>query len=107
MTKQDPTVVALKAAFFERYAIQLNARIAGGSQRDCLVLVVPDFRKRVEVDRAQLVEIGIWLEAQGYYLCEDYGRVGLLASPSGWTCWHGGASVKVRRCPDRSNEMTN
>jgi hypothetical protein len=97
MTKQDPSVVALKAAFFERYAIQLNARIAGGSQRDCLILAVPEFRKRVEVDRVLLVEIGVWLEAQGYYLCEDYGRVGLLASPSGWTCWHHGVSVKVRR----------
>lgn len=101
MTKQALFVVALKAAFFERYAIQLNVRIAGGSQRDCLLLAVPEFRKQAEVDRAQLVEIGVWLEAQGYYLCEDYGRVGLLASPSGWTCWHGGASVKVRYCPDR------
>ena len=101
MTKQAPHVVALKAAFFERYAIQLNVRIAGGSQRDCLVLAVPEFRKRAEVDRAQLVEIGVWLEAQGYYLCEDYGRVGLLASPSGWTCWHHGSSVKVRHCPDQ------
>lgn len=98
MTKQAPHVVALKAAFFERYAIQLNARIAGGSPRDCLVLAVPAFRKRVEIDRSQLIDIGIWLESQGYYLCEDYGRVGLLASPSGWTCWNAGVSVKVRRC---------
>lgn len=98
MTKQAPHVVALKAAFFERFAIQLNARIAGGSQRDCLVLAVPAFRKRVEIDRSQLIDIGIWLESQGYYLCEDYGRVGLLASPSGWTCWNAGVSVKVRRC---------
>ena len=59
MTKQAPHVVALKAAFFERYGIQLNARIAGGSQRDCLVLAVPEFRKRAEVDRAQLIDIGI------------------------------------------------
>jgi hypothetical protein len=101
MTKQALHVVALKKAFFDRYAIQLNVRIAGGSQRDCLVLVVPEFRKLPEVDRVQLVDIGIWLEAQGYYSCEDYGRVGLLASPSGWTCWHGGASVKVRYCLDR------
>jgi hypothetical protein len=100
MTKQAPHVVALKVAFFERYAIQLNARIAGGSQRDCLVLAVPAFRKRAEVDRSQLIDIGIWLEAQGYYLCEDYGRVGLLASPSGWTCWNAGVSVKVRLCPE-------
>lgn len=99
MTKQEPHVVALKAAFFERYAIQLNARIAGGSQRDCLVLAVPEFRKRSEIDRSQLISIGIWLEAQGYFLCEDYGRVGLLASPSGWTCWNAGVSVKVRYCP--------
>ena len=101
MTKQAPHVVALKKAFFDRYAIQLNVRMAGGSQRGCLVLAVPEFRKLPEVDRVQLVDIGIWLEAQGYYSCEDYGRVGLLASPSGWTCWHGGASVKVRYCPDR------
>ena len=99
MTKQAPHVVALKAAFFERYAIQLNARIAGGSQRDCLVLAVPAFRKRVEIERSQLIDIGIWLEAQDYYLCEDYGRVGLLASPSGWTCWNAGVSVKVRYWP--------
>lgn len=99
MTRQDPHVVALKAAFFDRYAIQLNARIAGGSQRDCLVLAVPEFRKSTEIDRSQLVNIGIWLESQGYYLCEDYGRVGLLASPSGWTCWNAGVSVKVRYCP--------
>ena len=100
MTKQAAHVVALKAAFFQHYAIPLNARIAGGSQRDCLVLAVPAFRKRGEVDRAQLIGIGIWLEAQGYFLCEDYGRVGLLASPSGWTCWDGGVSVKVRRWPE-------
>lgn len=99
MTKQEPHVVALKAAFFERYAIQLNARIAGGAERDCLVLAVPEFRKRPEIDRALLIEIGIWLEAQGYFLCEDYGRVGLLASPSGWTCWNAGVSVKVRYRP--------
>ncbi|NMZ37091.1 hypothetical protein [Pseudomonas proteolytica] len=101
MTKQEPRVLALKAAFFERYAIQLNARIAGASQRDCLVLAVPAFRKRAEIDRSQLINIGIWLEDQGYYLCEDYGQVGLLASPSGWTCWNAGVSVKVRWCPDR------
>jgi hypothetical protein len=108
MTKQAPHVAALKAAFFERYAIQLNVRIAGGTQRDCLMLAVPEFRKQTEVDRVQLVGIGIWLEAQGYYLCEDYGRVGLLASPSGWTCWHDGVSVKVRYCPDRlaNNDLT-
>jgi hypothetical protein len=99
MTKQAAHVVALKAAFFERYGFSINARIAGGSQRDCLVLAVPNFRQRAEVDRALLIEIGIWLEAQGYYLCEDYGRVGLLASPSGWTCWNAGVSVKVRRWP--------
>lgn len=101
MTKQEPHVVALKAAFFDRYAIQLNARIAGGTQRDCLLLAVPEFRKRSVIDRSQLIDIGIWLEAQGYFLCEDYGRVGLLASPSGWTCWNAGVSVKVRRCQDR------
>ena len=100
MTKQAAHVVALKAAFFERYGIRLNARIAGGSQRDCLVLAIPTFRKRAEVDRSQLIEIGVWLEAQGYYLCEDYGRVGLLASPSGWTCWNAGVSVKVRLLPE-------
>jgi hypothetical protein len=101
MTKQEPHVVALKAAFFDRYAIQLNARIAGGTQRDCLLLAVPEFRKRSVIDRSQLIDIGIWLEAQGYFLCEDYGRVGLLASPSGWTCWNAGVSVKVRRCPEK------
>ena len=101
MTKQEPHVVALKAAFFDRYAIQLNARIAGGTQRDCLLLAVPEFRKRSVIDRSQLIDIGIWLEAQGYFLCEDYGRVGLLASPSGWTCWNAGVSVKVRLCPDK------
>lgn len=101
MTKQEPHVVALKAAFFDRYAIQLNARIAGGTQRDCLLLAVPEFRKRSVIDRSQLIDIGVWLEAQGYFLCEDYGRVGLLASPSGWTCWNAGASVKVRLCPDK------
>ncbi len=101
MTKQEPHVVALKAAFFDRYAIQLNARIAGGAQRDCLLLAVPEFRKRSVIDRSQLIDIGIWLEAQGYFLCEDYGRVGLLASPSGWTCWNAGVSVKVRLCPDK------
>lgn len=100
MTKQAPRVVSLKTAFFERYGIQLNARMAGGAQRDCLVLAVPEFRKRSEIDRSQLIDIGIWLEAQGYYLCEDYGRVGLLASPSGWTCWNAGVSVKVRHCTD-------
>ncbi|MDQ0982682.1 hypothetical protein [Pseudomonas synxantha] len=101
MTKQEPHVVALKAAFFDRYAIQLNARIAGGTQRDCLLLAVPEFRKRSVIDRSQLIDIGIWLEAQGYFLCEDYGRVGILASPSGWTCWNAGVSVKVRLCPDK------
>lgn len=101
MTKQEPHVVALKAAFFDRYAIQLNARIAGGTQRDCLLLAVPEFRKRTVIDRSQLIDIGIWLEAQGYFLCEDYGRVGILASPSGWTCWNAGVSVKVRLCPDK------
>lgn len=101
MTKQEPHVVALKAAFFDRYAIQLNARIAGGTQRDCLLLAVPEFRKRSVIDRSQLIDIGIWLEAQGYFLCEDYGRVGLLASPSGWTCWNAGVSVKVRLCPEK------
>jgi hypothetical protein len=101
MTKQEPHVVALKAAFFDRYAIQLNVRIAGGTQRDCLLLAVPEFRKRSVIDRSQLIDIGIWLEAQGYFLCEDYGRVGLLASPSGWTCWNAGVSVKVRLCPDK------
>ena len=101
MTKQEPHVVALKAAFFDRYAIQLNARIAGGTQRDCLLLAVPEFRKRSVIDRSQLIDIGIWLEAQGYFLCEDYGRVGILASPSGWTCWNAGVSVKVRQCPDK------
>lgn len=101
MTKQAPHVVALKAAFFDRYAIQLNVRIAGGAQRDCLVLAVPEFRKSTEIDRLRLINIGIWLEAQGYYLCEDYGRVGLLASPSGWTCWNAGVSVKVRYWPGR------
>ncbi|MBC6626170.1 hypothetical protein [Pseudomonas sp.] len=101
MTKQEPHVVALKAAFFDRYAIQLNARIAGGTQRDCLLLAVPEFRKRSVIDRSQLIDIGIWLEAQGYFLCEDYGRVGLLASPSGWTCWNAGVSVKVRLWPEK------
>ena len=101
MTKQEPHVVALKAAFFDRYAIQLNARIAGGTQRDCLLLAGPEFRKRSVIDRSQLIDIGIWLEAQGYFLCEDYGRVGLLASPSGWTCWNAGVSVKVRLCPEK------
>lgn len=101
MTKQEPHVVALKAAFFDRYAIQLNARIAGGTQRDCLLLAVPEFRKRSVIDRSQLIDIGIWLEAQGYFLCEDYGRVGILASPSGWTCWNAGVSVKVRLRPDK------
>lgn len=101
MTKQEPHVVALKAAFFDRYAIQLNARIAGGTQRDCLLLAVPEFRKRSVIDRSQLIDIGIWLEAQGYFLCEDYGRVGLLASPSGWTCWNAGVSVKVRLCLEK------
>lgn len=101
MTKQEPHVVALKAAFFDRYAIQLNARIAGGTQRDCLLLAVPEFRKRSVIDRSQLIDIGIWLEAQGYFLCEDYGRVGILASPSGWTCWNAGVSVKVRLCHDK------
>jgi hypothetical protein len=101
MTKQEPHVVALKAAFFDRYAIQLNARIAGGTQRDCLLLAVPEFRKRSVIDRSQLIDIGIWLEAQGYFLCEDYGLVGLLASPSGWTCWNAGVSVKVRLCPEK------
>ena len=101
MTKQEPHVVALKAAFFDRYAIQLNARSAGGTQRDCLLLAVPEFRKRSVIDRSQLIDIGIWLEAQGYFLCEDYGRVGILASPSGWTCWNAGVSVKVRQCPDK------
>lgn len=101
MTKQEPHVVALKAAFFDRYAIQLNARIAGGTQRDCLLLAVPEFRKRSVIDRSQLIDIGIWLEAQGYFLCEDYGRVGILASPSGWTCWNAGVSVKVRLCPEK------
>lgn len=101
MTKQEPHVVALKAAFFDRYAIQLNARIAGGTQRDCLLLAVPEFRKRSVIDRSQLIDIGIWLEAQGYFLCEDYGRVGILASPSGWTCWNAGVSVKVRLCLDK------
>ena len=100
MTKQAPSVVALKAAFFERYGIPLNARIAGGSQRDCLILAVPAFRHRAEIERAQLIDIGIWLEGQGFYLSEDYGRVGLLASPSGWTCWNAGVSVKVRFCPN-------
>ncbi|MCD5980528.1 hypothetical protein [Pseudomonas quasicaspiana] len=100
MTKQAPHVVALKAAFFKRFEMQINARIAGGSQRDCLVLAVPEFRQRPEIDRALLIDIGIWLESRGYYLCEDYGRVGLLASPSGWTCWNAGVSVKVRFWPD-------
>ena len=104
MTKQAPYVAALKAAFFERYGFTLNARLAGGSQRHCLILAVPEFRKRPVIDRAQLIDIGIWLEAKGYYLCEDYARVGLLASPSGWTCWNAGVSVKVRR---RSAAVTN
>ena len=54
---------------------------------------------------ALLVRIGGWLEANGYYLCHDYGRQGLLSSPAGWTCWDGGAVVLVRVWPN--NETTN
>lgn len=99
MTKQAPHVVALKAAFLKAYGLKLNVRIAGGSWRDCLVLAVPSFRQSDQTDRALLVEIGGWLETQGFYLCQDYGRVGLLSSPSGWTCWNGGVSVLVRYFP--------
>ncbi|WP_157955113.1 hypothetical protein [Pseudomonas sp. S5D5] len=74
-------MVALKAAFFERYAIQLNARIAGGS-RDCLVLAVPEFRKRAEIDRSQLISIGIWLEAQGFFV-----RGLRPCRPAGFALW--------------------
>lgn len=99
MTKQAPHVVALKVAFSEHYALQLNARLAGGARRDCLVLTVPAFKQRAEIDRTLLIDIGIWLESRGYFLCHDYGRVGLLSSPSGWTCWDSGVSVMVRHYP--------
>ncbi len=83
MTKQAPHVVALKAAFWNTYGLKVNVRIAGGSLRDCLILAVPEFRKSDETDRAMLIEVGGWLEEQGFYLCQDYGRVGLLSSPAG------------------------
>lgn len=105
MTKQAPHVAALKAAFLDAFAMKLNARQAGGSKRDCLRLSIPDFLKAEEVDRAQLVMLGGWLEARGYYLCHDFARQGLLSSPAGWTCWEGGAVVMVRYC--RDNEKTN
>ena len=103
MNKQAPHVVALKAAFFDAYEMKLNVRKAGGSLRECLILTVPDLRGREEVDRAQLVELGGWLEERGYYLCHDFHRQGLLSSPAGWTCWNGGATVLVRYWPDKEN----
>lgn len=99
MTKQAPHVTALKADFLKKYEMKLNVRMAGGSLRDCMILAVPDFRRSDQSDRALLIEIGGWLETQGFYLCQDYGRVGILSSPSGWTCWNGGASVLVRYFP--------
>lgn len=96
MTKQSPHVMALKADFLNQYGFKLNARMAGGSLRECLILSIPEFRKAERSDRSKLVEIGGWLETRGFYLCQDYGRAGLLSSPSGWTCWNGGVSVLVR-----------
>lgn len=96
MTKQASHVVVLKANFLKMYGMKLNVRVAGGSYRDCLALAVPAFRQSDQTDRALLIEIGEWLETHGFYLCQDYGRVGLLSSPSGWTCWNGGVSVLVR-----------
>lgn len=103
MNKQAPHVVALKAAFLDAYEMKLNVRKAGGSLRECLILTVPALRGREEVDRAQLVELGGWLEERGYYLCHDFHRQGLLSSPAGWTCWNGGATVLVRYWPDKEN----
>lgn len=99
MSKQAPHVAALKAAFLDAYGMKINARIAGGSLRECLVLAVPALALSEQSDRAQLVEIGAWLEARGFYLCHDYHRQGLLSAPSGWTCWNGGVSVLVRYWP--------
>lgn len=99
MTKQDQHLIALKAAFLDAFSLKLNARKLGGSKHDCLRLAVPGFALGEGGDRALLVKIGGWLEAQGYYLCHDYGRQGLLSSPAGWTCWDGGAVVLVRFWP--------
>lgn len=99
MTKQAPHVVALKAAFLETFGLKINVRNAGGSLRDCLYMAVPSFRESEQTDRALLIELGGWLETRGFYLCQDHGRVGLLSSPSGWTCWNGGVSVLIRYNP--------
>lgn len=106
MTKQAPHVVALKAAFLDAFGLKLNARrLVGSKYANCLRLAVPEFAGGEGGDRALLVRIGGWLEANGYYLCHDYGRQGLLSSPAGWTCWDGGAVVLVRFWPN--NETTN
>ena len=99
MTRQAPYVVALKSAFLESFGHKLNVRQCGGASRDCLLLSVPALRLRGEIDRAELVALGGWLEARGYFLCQDHGRQGLLSSPAGWTCWNAGVSVQVRYCP--------
>ena len=99
MTRQAPHVVALKAAFLECFGHKLNVRQCGGALAGCLLLSVPVLTRRAEIDRAELVAVGGWLEARGYFLCQDHGRQGLLSSPAGWTCWNGGVSVQVRYCP--------
>lgn len=96
MTKQAPHVLALKADFLARFGFKLSVRTLSGSQHGCLLLSVAEFSKQLETDRARLVDLGGWLEGQGFYQCHDYGFQGLLSSPSGWTCWNGGVSVVVR-----------
>lgn len=96
MTKQAPHVAALKAGFLEQFGSKLSVRRSSKTDEHRLLLSVPTFLADGGADRLLLVSVGRWLESRGFYLVLDHGRVGLLSSPDGWTCWEGGASVHVR-----------
>jgi hypothetical protein len=94
MTKHAPNVVSLKAGFQSHFNYKVSVRRVRGADNEYIVSV-PEFSASA-ADRLLLVKIGAWLESRRYFLCHDYGRVGVLSSPDGWTYWHEGASLRVR-----------
>jgi len=107
MTRQAPHVAALKRAFHAHFNLRANVREAAGPLRPCLYLSIPSLADQAHADRVFLVQAGAFLETHGFYQCHDYACVGLLSSPSGWTCWKGGHTVLVQYHPNRVQSATN
>lgn len=96
MTKQPDSVLSLKTAFFACYAARLSVRTCTGAMRGAYLVTLPALADDRDYSRAELVEIGRWLESRGFYEAGDRARRGALSGPDGWTCWNGGRAVYVR-----------